>query len=58
MALGAVFLSLPLTIFLALYGYAVESLSPLQVLVIYATMGTSIMISFTLLHGLRLDDLG
>lgn len=56
MALGAVFLSLPLAMFFALYGYAVERVSATHGLLVYAAIGTAILISFTLLHGLKVED--
>lgn len=57
MALGAVFFSLPLAMFFALYGYAVENVSATHSLLIYAAMGTGVLLSFTLLHGLKFEDL-
>lgn len=57
MALGAVFFSLPLAMFFALYGYAVENVSAAHSLLLYAAMGTGVLLSFMLLHGLKLEDL-
>ncbi len=56
MALGAVFFSLPMAFLTAFYGVAAQGVSAPQGLLIYATMGTAILLSFTLLHGLRIDD--
>ena len=57
MAIGAVLFSLPMALFLALYGYAAQSVTASQGLLIYSATGTAILITFTLLHSLRYEDL-
>jgi hypothetical protein len=57
MAVGTVLFSIPMAFTLALYGYAVESISASQSLLIYSAMGTAILVTFTLLHGLKFSDL-
>ncbi|MEM6891637.1 MAG: hypothetical protein AAF636_26470 [Pseudomonadota bacterium] len=57
MAFGAVLLSLPMALVIALYGYAAQGASSAQVLLVYGAMGTAILISFTIAHGLKLKDL-
>lgn len=57
MALGSVLFSIPMALTLALYGHVVESVSASQSLLIYSAIGTAILVSFTLLNGLKFSDL-
>ena len=58
MAIGAVFFSLPMALLVALFGCVKQGLSTTDGLVVYAVIGTAILLSFTFLHGMRPDDLG
>ncbi len=57
MAVGAVFFSLPMAFLAAIYGYASQGVTPWEMLVIYAAIGLGTLLTFTLTHGLRFDDL-
>lgn len=50
MALGALLLSLPMALFLALYGYAVQGMSIGHGLLLYMMIGTVLMMTCTILH--------
>ena len=56
MALGAVLLSVPLALAVSLYGSFMSGLAAGQTVGFYAVVGTSILMTFTLIQGLRLDD--
>jgi hypothetical protein len=56
MALGAVFFGLPFALFFGLYGYAIQNLSLTSGLLVYMATGTSILLSYTLIHGFRYED--
>lgn len=56
MALGAVLISLPMALFFAAYGYAAQAMSAPQGLLLYMSIGTAIMLSFTFLHALSFAD--
>ncbi len=56
MAIGAVLFSVPMALFFAIYGYAADSVTAPQGLLVYSAMGTGILLSFTLLNGLRFGD--
>lgn len=57
MALGAVFLSLPMAMTAALYGWLANGMSTLEGLVTYATVGSAVLLFVTFANCLRFDDL-
>ncbi|MEM7753037.1 MAG: hypothetical protein AAF230_06450 [Pseudomonadota bacterium] len=54
MAIAAVLLSIPMALFFAVYGYATHMVNAPQGMLVYSAVGTAIMVSFTLFHGVRL----
>ena len=56
MALGAVLLSVPFALAVSLYGTFGSGLAASQALGFYAVVGTGILMTFTLVHGLRTED--
>jgi len=56
MALGAVLLSVPFALAVSLYGSFMSGLEATQALGFYAVVGTAILMTFTLIQGLRLED--
>lgn len=57
MALGAVLLSLPLALVCAFYGYAFHGLEAFHGLLVYMITGCASLMTFTLVHGLRAEDI-
>lgn len=57
MALGAVFASLPVAFGFSLYGCMLRGMTPLEGVALYAVMGASVVLSMTLLNGVRLGYL-
>ena len=56
MAVGAVFISLPMALLIALYGFVVQGASAGQGLLLYITIGTAIMMTFTFLNAAAFAD--
>lgn len=57
MATGAVLFSLPIAMAFAAFGLFVHQTTLAESVLIYMTVGTTILLSATLFSGLRLDDL-
>lgn len=57
MALGAVLLSLPVALGCAFYGYAFQGLEVFHGLLIYMIAGCASLMTFTLVQGLRAEDI-
>lgn len=56
MALGAVLFSVPFALAVSFYGSITSGLAAGQGLGFYAILGTSILMVFTMVFGLRLED--
>jgi|GEM_PF-5548388 hypothetical protein len=56
MALGAVLFSVPFALAVSLYGSITSGLAAGHTIGFYAIVGTAILTSFTIVHGIRLDD--
>ncbi len=57
MALGAVFVSLPVAFGFSLYGCMMRGMTAAEGVALYALMGTAVVLSLTLLNGARLGYL-
>lgn len=57
MALGAVFVSLPVAFAFSLYGYMLRGMTATEGVALYAVMGAAVVLSLTLLNGARMGYL-
>ncbi len=57
MALGAVFVSLPVAFAFSLYGCMLRGMTATEGVMLYAVMGAAVVLSLTLVNAARLNDL-
>ncbi len=57
MALGAVFVSLPVAFAFSLYGCMLRGMTATEGVALYAVMGAAVLLSLTLVNGMRLGYL-